>query len=97
MPPRRAFVDRQDDGADLDLVALLDANFLDRAGDRRRHLDGRLVGLEFQDRLIAGDGVAHLDHHVHHVAAGDVFAKLRDFEFSHGTMPRRSPDSASPD
>ena len=74
----------QDDRADLDLVALLDPDFLDGAGDRRRHLDGGLVGLELEHRLIAGDGVADVDHHAHHVAAGDVLAQLGNFEFSHG-------------
>ena len=49
---RRAVVERQHDLADLDPLALLDPHFLDRAAHRRGHLDGRLVGLELEDRLI---------------------------------------------
>ena len=51
------------DLADLDLVARLDLDVLDDAGDRRRHLDRRLVGLELEDRLILGDRVAGLHQH----------------------------------
>ena len=61
--PDAGVVHGQDDRADLDLVALLDPDFLDDAGDRRRHLDGGLVGLELEDRLLARDRVADLDQH----------------------------------
>ena len=57
---RGAVAERQHDLADLDLVALLDLDLLHRAADARRHFDGRLVGLELEDRLILLDGVAAL-------------------------------------
>jgi hypothetical protein len=77
----------EDHGADLDLVAFLDVDFLDRARDSGRHLDGGLVGLQFQHWLIAGDRVARIDHHTHDVAAGDVLAQFGHFELSHTSAP----------
>ena len=53
--PAAAVVDAQDRLSDLDLVAGLDLDVLDAAGDRRRHFDGRLVGFELEDRLIFRD------------------------------------------
>ena len=50
--PAHAHVHDQHDLARLHLVARLDADVLDHAGQRRRHFDGRLVGLEFEDRLV---------------------------------------------
>ena len=68
-----AVVNREDRLADLDLVAGLDLDFLDPPGHRRRHLDGRLVGFELDDRLVFLDHVAGLDEHAQHVARRDVF------------------------
>ena len=82
--PRASTVDH---GADLDLVALLDLDLLDDARHRRGHFDRGLVGLEFQDRLIARDRVADVDEHAGHVAAGDVLSQFGNFEFGH---PSRS-------
>ena len=53
-----AVVHGQDDLADLDLVARLDPDFADRCRRRGRHFDGRLVGLELEDRLVLRDRVA---------------------------------------
>ena len=50
--PRRAFVDPRDHRADRDRVAFLDELLAHHAGDRRRHLDRDLVGLEAGDRLV---------------------------------------------
>ena len=88
---RRRVVHGQDDGADLDLVALLDLDLLDDAGDRRGHFDRRLVGLELEHRLIARDRVADLDQHAGDVAAGDVLAQFGNFEFRHSCPPRVRP------
>ena len=68
---------------DFDLVALLDLDLFDDTRHRRGHFDRGFVRLEFQDRLIAGDGVADVDEHAGHVAAGDVLSQLGDFEFGH--------------
>jgi hypothetical protein len=66
--------DGQNGLANLDLVAGLDLDVLDLSGHRRRHLDGRLVGLELQDRLIFDQRVARFDEHAQHVAGRDVLA-----------------------
>ena len=49
---------RQDDGALGDLVALLDRDRRDLAGGGRRNLHRRLVGLELDERVVLRDGVA---------------------------------------
>ena len=54
----------------------------DRAGDRGRHFDRRLVGFELEDRLILGDRVAGLDQHAQDVAGFDLFAELGECEIS---------------
>ena len=53
-----ALGDCAQDGADLNCVAFLDGDRFDRAVGRRGDFDRDLVGLEFEDRLVAGDGVA---------------------------------------
>ena len=75
-----AFVDRQHDLADLDLLALLDLDLLDRAGDRRRHFDRRLVGLELEDRLVFRHRVARRHQHANDIAGGDVLAEFGERE-----------------
>ncbi len=51
------------DLADFDLIADLHMNLRDAAGHRRRHFQGRLVGLDFKQRLVLGHHLArrHLD------------------------------------
>ena len=75
-----AVVDAEDRLADLDLVAGLDLDLLDGAGDRRRHFDRRLVGFELEDRLFLGDRVARLHQHAQDVAGLDVLAELWECE-----------------
>ena len=53
-----AALDETDDLADLDLIAGLDAHVGDAAGRRRRHVQRRLVGLDFQQHLVLGHRVA---------------------------------------
>ena len=71
---RAAVVDREDRLADLDLVALLDLDLFHLAGDRRRHLNRRLVGFELEDRLILCDRVAGLDQDAEDVAGLEMFS-----------------------
>ena len=92
---RGTFVERQDDLADGDLVAALDLDLGDRAGHRRRHFDGRLVGLELEDGLILGDRVADLDEDVQHVAALDAVPEVGNLEFG-GHVATKPPGSSSP-
>ena len=68
---------------DLHLVARLDLEFLDDAGDAGGHLDRRLVGLELEDRLVLLQRVARLHQQAHDVAAGDTLTKFRNDEVSH--------------
>jgi hypothetical protein len=83
LPPclRRPLVEGQDDLADLHLVALLDLDLLHRARHVRRHLDGRLVGLELEHRLILLERIARVDHDADDVTGGDVLAEFRNLEF----------------
>ena len=99
-----AFVVAEDRLADLDLVAGLDLDLFDRAGDRRRHFDRRLVGFELEDRLILGDRVARLDQDAQDVAGVDVLAELGECEVSHedlsmltadGTEDLRAPSTSA--
>ena len=68
------------------LLTSLDSDVLDDAGHRRWYLDGGLVGLELEDRLLERDRVAHLHQHLNHVAGVDVLAQLGDFEFNHARI-----------
>src|SRR5581483_2603310 len=77
---RAAFVHRQDRLADLHLLAGLHLDVLHLAGDRRGHFDGRLVGLELEDRLILLQRVARFDEHAQHVAGRDVLAEFGEIE-----------------
>ena len=67
-----------------------DADLLHGAGDRRRHFDGGLVGLQFEHRLFALDAVADLHQHVNDVAAGDVLAEFGQRELDEGRFRRRA-------
>src|SRR5690606_40916348 len=49
--------------SDSDLVAFGHLHLGDRPGNRRRHFDGGLVGLELDDRLILLDRVTGFDEH----------------------------------
>ena len=69
-------LDAQDRLADLDLVAGLDLDVFDCAGDRRGHFDRRLVGFELEHRLILRQRVAGLHEHAQDIAGGDVLAQL---------------------
>ncbi len=86
---RRRLVHRQHDLADLDLLALLDLDFLDDARNARRNFDRRLVGLELENGLILLQLIARLHHDANHVACDDVLAKFGNYEVSHGVRPRR--------
>src|SRR6185503_14505682 len=79
---RAAIVDRENRLADLDLVAFLDLDLLHLAGDRGGDLDGRLVGLELEHRLVFFDRVAGFDEDAKDVAGRNVLAQLRKREVS---------------
>ena len=70
-----------DHRADRDRVAVRDQLLAHRAGDRRRHLDRDLVGLEAGDRLVRLDRVAGLLQPLAERRLGDRFAQRRDFDF----------------
>ena len=74
--------------ARLYFVAGFDPHFRDPAGHRRRHFQRRLVGLEFQHRLIGGEHVAGLHHHAEHVARGYAIAQVGENEFFHVATSR---------
>ena len=83
-------VHREDQLPDLDLVALLDLDLADGAGDVRRDFDRRLVGLELEHRLVFRQGVTGLDQDPDHVAGGHVLAQFRNLEFScHSSLSDR--------
>lgn len=51
--------------------------FLDRAVDRRGHLDLGFVRFDLRDRLILGDGVALVDEPPHEFALRDALSDVR--------------------
>src|SRR5690606_14623631 len=80
----RAFGTLLDDdqhGADLGLLALLDVDALDDAGRTGRHLDDRLVGLEFDKRLVLVDPVTLFDQHANNGAGLDALPYVGKFYF----------------
>ena len=81
--------------ADLDLVARLDLHVAHGALDAGRHLDRRLVRLEFEDRLIARNRVADVHHHAGDIATHHVLAKFRNLELCHFDSGRMSRTSAT--
>ena len=73
----------EDHLADFYFLPFFDANFLDRAADRRWNLDHRLVGFQFHDGLAFGDARTERDHQPDQVALVNVFAEFRKLEFCH--------------
>ncbi len=73
----------EDHLADFYLLAFLDANFVDRAGDGRRNLDDGFVGFQFHHGLAGGDAGAERDHQPHQVALVNIFAEFRKLKFCH--------------
>ena len=69
--------DDRDHGANVDGLTLFDANFDERAGDRRRHLGVDLIRRHFEQRLVFSDRVADLLEPLSNGALGDRFAELR--------------------
>src|SRR5438132_13411030 len=72
---------REDDLSDLDLLALLDSDFLDYSGYRRRNFDNRLVSFKFHDGLALGNLGTWRNHPSDDTALLDVLAKFRQSEF----------------
>jgi hypothetical protein len=75
--------DDGDHGADVDRVALLDADLGEHAGHRRRHLGVDLVGRHLEQRLVGSDGVTDLLEPLRDGALGDGFAELRERDVCH--------------
>ena len=67
--------------ADADRLAFLGGDLGERAGGRRRHLDRHLVGLELDQRLVGGDGVADLLEPFADGRFGDGFAEGGNADF----------------
>jgi hypothetical protein len=82
-------VDQHDDAALGHGVADRDAQLGDRAGHGRRHVEGGLVRLEREQRVLDGNDVAWGDVHLDHRYVGEV-ADVGDLDLlrSHG---QRSP------
>ena len=79
---RRAFrLDRGDQPADGEGRARLDRHRGHRAGDRGRHLDGRLVGLDLQQGLVDGHRIPGGHQHPHDVGAFNALTQLRESDF----------------
>ncbi len=73
----------EDHLADFDLLAFLNANFVDRAGHGRWDFDDGLVGFQFHDGLALGDARAERDHQPHQITLVNIFAEFRKLEFCH--------------
>ena len=60
--------------ADFDLLTLLYTDVFDHAAYRGRHLDDRLISLQFHDRLTFRNRGARCDHQAHEIALVHIFA-----------------------
>ena len=82
----RFHLDQQ--GTFADAGAQLNQDFLDRTGDRGRHIHRCLVGLQGDDGFIDLDRVADLHKQVDHRHVGEI-ANIRDFDFNetHAHLP----------
>ena len=85
---RAIFVDGEKQVSHFYLVAFLDMEFLDDAGNRGGDFDGGFLGFEFQERLIFGNGVADGNEDFGQIARIDVFSQLGELDRSgHGLCP----------
>ena len=66
---------------DLQVIAPAHEESCDCPGGRRRHRHGRLVGLEFDQRLSLGDLIAFMHEYLNDVAAFDAFSEKWQFHF----------------
>ena len=89
-----AFLDLAEQRADRDCLAVLHGDVGEHAGGGRRHLDGHLVGLELDQRLVDRDGFAGLLEPLADGRLGDGFAERGNADFSHDNCPRNSPRHA---
>ena len=69
--------------ADRDGVAVLRRDLAEHAGRGRRHLDRHLVGLEFDQGLVDGDGIAGFLEPLADGGFGDGLAECRNADFGH--------------
>ena len=60
------------------------------AGERRRHLDGGLGGLDLDDDLVELDGVADGDHPLQDLALGEALAEVGQLEVLEPAQPTRA-------
>ena len=82
---------------DRDDLAFLDEDLRDLAGGGRRDLDGRLVGLDLDERLVLGDLVALGDEPAGDLAFGQALAEVGKLELVRhgGGIYRGRPTQAS--
>jgi hypothetical protein len=65
-----------------DRVAFFDQDLDNFAGGVGRHVRGGFIGFNFQEGLVFGDGVAHLDEQFQDFAGFDTIAQARQFDFA---------------
>ena len=82
-----AIRDLAEQRADRDGLAILGDDLAEHAGGRRRHFDGDLVGLQFDQRLVDRHGVAGLLEPAADGGLGHGFAERRNADFSHCVFP----------
>ncbi len=93
---RAVRADHDENGADGHRLALLDEDLRDLPGRRGRDLDGRLVRLDLDQRLILADLVALGDEPARDLALGQAFAEVGELELVRHRLilsarsPRRS-------
>ena len=76
-------------GADVDGLALLDADLGQRPRRGRRHFGVDLVGRDLEERLVARDGLAHRLQPLRDRALGDGLAELGHRDVSQRATPFR--------
>ena len=84
-PAGAVLADHDQHRPDRDDLALGDEDLRDLAGRGRRDLDGRLVGLDLDERVVLGDLLALGDEPAGDLALGQPFAEIRQLELvGHG-------------
>src|SRR6185503_709888 len=82
-------LEREDRRALGDRVADLDEHLADGAGLRGRNVHARLVGLQDDQRILGGDGVAGRDQDLDDRDVGEV-PDVRDLDLAHSSARRMS-------
>jgi hypothetical protein len=83
--PSRRVVERDEHVPNLDALARPNVNASHAPAERGRNLDGRLVGLDLEQRRVFGEHIALVDENLQDLGLGESLAQVWEYERSgHG-------------